>query len=482
MNVTAIPDLRLLGGANTRSTFMRVLVGLGVILASAFAATRPNALFLAVPVSCLGVALLISRPQIGFLLLIIGSLIVPGGLSTGTESRIHAGMIMLIVLLAFWVVNGLIRRTLTVKDHPTTVPLIVFLVVAVLAFFAGQLTWFPRVEHASLFSQLGGLGLFFLSAGAFWLTAFRIRDVRWLQNMVWLFLVIGAVWVVSQLIPSLGERLIPLFERNSSGATGSLFWVWLLALAFGQAALNTSLKVRWRVVLGILVILALLVSVVLTRDWVSGWLPAVIGIAVIVWLGFPRYRTLMLVVGGAILMTKVASTISEYVLTKDNDYSLLTRTAAWGTLWELIRHNPLLGFGPANYYFYTPLFNILGYTNLRFNSHNNYVDLVAQVGFIGLVAFGWFAWRAGKYAFDVQTRVPEGFPKAFVISALAGWIGTLVAGMLGDWFLPFVYNLGFAGFRSSILTWLFLGGVIALDRLTAHASVLSVPAFPEVKG
>jgi len=37
--------------------------------------------------------------------------------------------------------------------------------------------------------------------------------------------------------------------------------------------------------------------------------------------------------------------------------------------------------------------------------------------------------------------------------------------MLGDWILPFLYNIGLMGFRASILFWLFTGGLIALARM-----------------
>ena len=39
--------------------------------------------------------------------------------------------------------------------------------------------------------------------------------------------------------------------------------------------------------------------------------------------------------------------------------------------------------------------------------------------------------------------------------------------MLADWFLPFVYNIGFVGFQASVLVWLFLGGLVSLDNLPA---------------
>ena len=74
--------------------------------------------------------------------------------------------------------------------------------------------------------------------------------------------------------------------------------------------------------------------------------------------------------------------------------------------------------------------------------------------------------EVGKLGWQLRSRVPEGFAKAYVYGAIGGLAGTLVAGMLGDWVLPFVYNIGFAGFRASVLAWLFLGGLVALGRIT----------------
>jgi hypothetical protein len=36
--------------------------------------------------------------------------------------------------------------------------------------------------------------------------------------------------------------------------------------------------------------------------------------------------------------------------------------------------------------------------------------------------------------------------------------------MLADWFLPFVYNIGFEGFQASVLVWMFLGGLVVLSN------------------
>jgi hypothetical protein len=41
----------------------------------------------------------------------------------------------------------------------------------------------------------------------------------------------------------------------------------------------------------------------------------------------------------------------------------------------------------------------------------------------------------------------------------------IVAGMLGDWVLPFFYNVGMRGFPSSMLGWFFLGGLVSLANM-----------------
>ena len=47
---------------------------------------------------------------------------------------------------------------------------------------------------------------------------------------------------------------------------------------------------------------------------------------------------------------------------------------------------------------------------------------------------------------------------------------------MADWILPFVYNIGFPGFQASVLVWLFLGGLVALEGMgeTERESGVSV--------
>jgi O-antigen ligase len=179
---------------------------------------------------------------------------------------------------------------------------------------------------------------------------------------------------------------------------------------------------------------------------------------------------LVFILGGIVALTKLDSV--NRLLLADNSYSLMTRLEAWRIVLEIVKINPFLGLGPSNYYFYTPLFPILGYS-VQFNSHNNYVDIIAQTGFLGLLCFFWLAGEIGLLGWNLRERVPQGsFARAYVYGALGGLAGSLAAAMLGDWLIPFVYNIGLAGFRASVLAWLFLGGLVVIES-TFHNNRVS---------
>ena len=50
---------------------------------------------------------------------------------------------------------------------------------------------------------------------------------------------------------------------------------------------------------------------------------------------------------------------------------------------------------------------------------------------------------------------------------------TLVAASLGDWLIPFVYNVGLRGMRASILAWIFLGGLAAIEQIVKRSETPS---------
>jgi O-antigen ligase len=331
--------------------------------------------------------------------------------------------------------------------------------VAILSFLVGQYPWFP-VPHAPMRAQIGGLALFVLSAGLFLAVGHEVRSLAVLRRLTWLFLAGGGLMVLLQLIPAL-PIAGSLDAVTHPETIGSAFWTWIVAMSAAQALHNVRLTPSLRIPV-LLIGLAALARGLWTFTWVSGWLPPLVALAVVVFLRFPRF-TLGATMLSAVPVLMASGSISA-VLWKDEAYSWSSRVEAWGLVLRILETNPWLGFGPANYYHYTALFPIWGWW-VRFNSHNNYLDLLAQTGVIGLLVFGWFAIEAMLLAVKLWRWLPDGFARGYAAGSLGGLAGMLVAGVLADWIIPFTYNIGLRGFRSSLLFWFFLGGLVSLRRM-----------------
>ena len=282
----------------------------------------------------------------------------------------------------------------------------------------------------------------------------KFKDLYWIEWFTWGFLIYGFLHMVSWLVPRLGDLYASALFAY--GTNGSMFWTWIVILAFSQAVFNARLTIVPRLALFVLVAMTMYVAYVLNGDWKSGWMPAAIGVAVILLLRSWRFGYLFAVMGIYPAMKIFSSALAS------DEYSYSTRVDAWTIVLEIVKANPILGLGPANYYWYTPLFPIRGYA-VNFNSHNQYIDLIAQTGIVGLVAFLWLSFAILKVAWQLRTKVDSGFEKAYVYGALGGWAAFLAAAGFGDWILPFVYNVGLDGMRASILPWVFFGGLVALQ-------------------
>jgi hypothetical protein len=463
------PPVRWITGQVYR--WLTPLVIVGILLISAALGYKGSArqlqMVIVLPFVVGGALALLRWPQLG-LLLLVGSIAVP--FSGPSNSNLTLGVAALI--LGLWIFEMLvIERKVQLISSITIKPLFALVLVSILAFGVGQLPWYIFASSAPLGAQLGGLSLYILSAGVFLVTVHRIQDIYWLKWMTWLFLGLGAIVIIGRL--GGGQQINALFN---TGATGSLFWVWLLTLSFSQAILNEELSIRWRVALGGLACATLYVMMTQLWEWNSGWTPALASAAVIGFMAFPRLGMGGIVIGILLGLMKLPSIINA-VMVGDNEYSLATRLEAWIILWNVVKVNPILGLGPANYSWYTPLFPIRGYA-VQFNSHQQYADLILQTGIMGLFCFIWFFAAVGWVAWQLHKRVQSGFIKAYVYGALGGVAGTFASAAFGDWVIPYFYNINLGGFRASMLSWLFLGGLVALDQMVRNKTIMAGEKSP----
>jgi O-antigen ligase len=335
------------------------------------------------------------------------------------------------------------------------------ILIALLAFAVGQFPWFPW-SGAPLPAQIAELGLFVLSALLFLAVGHQIESLSQLKWLTSLFIGMGFIALVVQAVPSLRASVGPM--TTAPATVGSLFYTWLVAVTFSQSLFNRNLAPPVRLFLLGITVLVMFHGLYSARSWASGWVPPLAAIGVILLFKFPRFS-----IAGALIAIPLASFFGSALagdLLAEESYSIMTREQAWATLWRFVERSPLFGTGPANYYYYTENVPLLGWY-VSFIAHNNYQDILVQTGFVGLLVFVWFAFEVILTALRLQRQVPTGFPRAYVVGALGGLAGSLIAGMLGDWIIPFYYNAGILGFRSSLLFWVFLGGLLAVKRMAA---------------
>lgn len=445
------------------NTIVRIVIVAATLGLAWYWGQSPSYSYLGILVAIVGLLVIFRFPPLGLVSIIPVALLISYSIGTGTQTDLNLAYLSVPIM---WVLlffrNIYYRQDWSALFTRATWPLIGLIITTAVSFVSGYLPWNAFAQQAPIRAQIGAMAMFAFAAGGCLLVPAIIHSERWLQWMVWPFVIIGGVYMVGRAIP----RLDVLTDLVLAPAVGSVFWVWLTSMTAGQALFNKKLGYRIRILLGVAVLLIFYVAFVIpeNRDWASGWLPAGVALALIIWLRWPK---LSVGVGAFIIIAGMLNfrAIVDLLLSGDNAYSLLTRTAAFQILWQIIQINPLLGVGPANYYYYTSLYSLLGYY-VRFNSHNQYVDIMAQVGLLGMAFFLWFVVEIGLMGFKLRRLVePGGFAAAYVAAGLAGLAGMLVAGALGDWLIPFVYNVGVSGFRASLIGWLFLGGIFTLYYL-----------------
>lgn len=457
----------------TKNNASALLISAVVLALAAYLGQRASAQWIVLLVAGAGGLVLLARPALGLPALILAALVVPLEFGTGTEVSLNAATLLVPAMLMVWLLATIVRGRLHAVRSRLNRPLLLFLGASVLSLLIGIATWDPMVPRSDnfLLVQLAQWAIFAFSAGALWLSANLATGETWLRRMTWVFLVVGGGVAIGRQLPGLGS----VMERVSTIAFDRApFWALLASLAGGQLLFNRSLRrpARW----GLMAVLAsaFAYAFVQQQEAASNWVGLGAALAVLLWLRFPRLRwpAIAVVVGLALLGILVPSVYEfaggdeEWVLSGSSRLVLIERVLA------VTMRNPITGLGPAGYRPYANM-EPLAYQRAYWlqpsvNSHNNYVDLFAHGGIVGLVLFFWFAIEIARVGSRLHLRYPAGFSAGYVNGMLAAGAGSLVLMLLADWILPFVYNIGFPGFQASVLVWLFMGGLVALDNIDSR--------------
>lgn len=471
---------RLTGLSAVRLRPEALLVISGALGVAALAGARASPLLFLAVVGGLGAALFLVAPAVGLMALPLIAIFTPVDFQVSNAVRVNVAVLAVPVFVGLWLLSMVRHRRLSFVRSPVNLPMLAFLGAITLAGVLGDLMWDPFVPKPAnvLAVQSGQWAIYAFLLAAMWLASHLLAEERWLRWTTFSFLAVGAAAIGVRVLAEQQDGVGPLV---AGGAMTSLFGVWFAAMALSQMLFNRHLPALVRCLLAAaLAALLYFLFFVASVLWLSGWVPVLIVSCVLLALRFPRLTLLLFVIGAVALWLNLDELIVGLQFDKEIAKSGGGRLAHWRIVWEFVRERPWFGLGLAAYRHYTwsrpDLVADYLFRGANVSTHNNYYDIFAFSGIVGLAAFLWFAAAFGRLAWRTARRLRDGgdFDSAFAHGVLAGFIGMLASGLLGDWFLPFVYNIGFPGFRASLMGWVLMGGLVALAARLAQ----SLPAGP----
>ena len=125
--------------------------------------------------------------------------------------------------------------------------------------------------------------------------------------------------------------------------------------------------------------------------------------------------------GGERLESKIDPTDNVTATGRD----VTPRVEIWRSTWQVIKAHPVAGVGFGAYWVAIDEFSDRSGKFKPYEAHNDYLDLLASGGLIGLALAGWFVFLVIKRA-RIQLRATDPFRRAACAGALVGLFGVAV--------------------------------------------------------
>lgn len=407
-------------------------------------------------------------------ILILVSTLLADGISTGTGTKLTFTFLLLNLWLLVWLFKMLVvERKLNVISSIANWPILAFCIVVILSTIWSTIYADKSVSYYfsdKIFPRLMTAVVLMISPLTVLMVANAIRDERLLRVIVWWF--IGVGFVYGGMAIALGGVFSPLNVRGQ-------FSAWVVMFAAGQFFFNRQLSLI--LCLALLVTIGMWIYVVLGLgfSWLSGWLPTFVGLVLISLI----YSRKMLIPLSAAVLIYV---ISNFGVLQENfgvesEGSGVTRANAWAEAFDVTSDHLLLGTGPAGYEFYFLVRGVYsGGVGTGQLAHNNYVDILAQLGIVGILTWLMIWGALGFISVQMYRSVPadeSGFISGLKATLLAAWPVTMLTMMLGDWITPFTYTQGLSGIDYTIWHWVMPGISLALYTLSQTRSANRQPAL-----
>jgi len=403
--------------------------------------------------------------------------VILGGLS------IDSGQILLGVALAGWIGRGLVQRQLKVPRSSLLPPLLIFVFLACVSLLNAPdlilglkevLKW---VEIILIMMMVTDLAQDWHGKDGIWAIAFMLLMSGLVQATVgiWQFGLRGDgpehFLVLERYYRAYGTFEQPnpyggFMNLNALLALGilmALFSDWLLGMMGRRPAGADSLRSGWGMLLFFSAIgVAAFASILgLIFSWSRGaWMGFLAGLAsmVVLWPRRTRYGLASLGVAGllglamwqvGLVPTTVESRISSFtsdltlgdvrgVDINDANYAVLERVAHWQAALDMARDHLWLGVGFGNYGAAYPNYALLNWPDALGHAHNYYLNLFAELGLLGLIAYliAWMTifWQTYRVLRRERTAV-----RGIALGLMGIWVALSVHHLVDKLYVNNIY-------------------------------------------
>lgn len=368
------------------------------------------------------------------------------------SSSLDSGQLLLFLTFAAWIARGLARRKISLPRTFLNLPFLLLISIGLVSLLGARsvelgirelMKWVEMLAVLLLVVDLGSEGFGEIEGQMEYSVLGGPPRVLWIVGMLLLAGVSQALIGIWQfalrgdgpehfLVLERFYRAYGTFEQPNPfggfmnlsallaiGILVGLVGLWWRGMKDGERETKDGRRRiggRVLVVGGLVLLAAFLTSLALVLSWSRGaWLGFAAGLGAMVFFG-PRRRIYGLLLLGLIIVlfalglgsgrlpaavtVRLTGFVQDFRLgdvrgvdINDENYSVLERQAHWQAGLDMLNDNVLLGVGFGNYAAAYPEYALVNWPDPLGHAHNYYINLLAEVGVLGLLAYLFF-WSA----------------------------------------------------------------------------------------
>lgn len=396
---------------------------------------------------------------------------------SGTLSRLYLGNLLFALVVGVWILQTVLPMRKSGKrllELSLFAPITGLILVGISSIIYSRLSPDPRVIYTYPHSTVSinivnlaelavmiGLPMFLIIVPS---VVRRISDARLATGA---FVLVGSLFSLATICAGplgligraslLGNRRPTIFSLNSS-TLGTLL-VLFTTIAFGQALYATKLRIGmfWG-----LITLIFSVAVILAfgrEAWIALFL------AVMVMIGFRTQNwsaVLVLLVVPPLVATLITVLVPSVIdfFNSSKVYGS-DRLIIWQDAISIWQRSPIFGVGAGNFQFFDRTYSIdkVGV------AHNQYLEILAEMGVQGLLCFIWLLTAVGIRSLRGFATAKTRLGKSIALSQVAFFVTIVFGGFFEDFFLPSAAAGGGTGpFIEASYRWILLGLVLSIPN------------------